>query len=93
LWLDAGHIAQAKRRDAGPQISIGAVARVHQHHATRQPCCTSPAQLLKRDGRLRFEGDLFWHTSFCADAYGPSPTPLADKDDEHVGTVISVPAQ
>jgi hypothetical protein len=65
LWLDAGHIAQAKRRDAGPQISIGAIARVHQHHATRQPCCTSPAQLLKRDGRLRFEGDLFGHTSFA----------------------------
>ena len=37
VWQDTGHIGQCERADAGTQICVTAIARVHQDHAARKP--------------------------------------------------------
>jgi hypothetical protein len=65
LGLDAGYIAQSERGDVGTQIRVCAIAGIHQDHSARQASRACPAQLLKCDRRLGFEGDLLGHTGFA----------------------------
>src|SRR5271168_5516160 len=73
LWLDAGYVAQSERRDVRTQISIGAIAGIHQRHPARQAGRTCPAQLLKCDRRLGFEVDLLGYTCFASTCTVRSP--------------------
>src|ERR1700756_194119 len=65
LWLDAGHIAQAKCGDILAQSCVGAIAGVHQDYAARQARRTGKAQMIKCNCRLGLEGDLFGYTGFA----------------------------
>src|SRR5665647_2287664 len=58
----AGDVAQSQCRDIRTQISLGAIAGVHQDYAARKARLTRPAQLIERDLRLGLEADLFRHT-------------------------------
>src|SRR5512145_640398 len=49
VWQDAGHIAQSERADAGAQVRVAAITRVHQYHAARKAGLAGRLDLLQRD--------------------------------------------
>src|SRR5436190_120360 len=58
---DTGHIGQGESADAGAQVCVAAITRVHQYHAARKACLAGRFDLLKRDVGLGLEADLLRH--------------------------------
>src|SRR6266849_1593419 len=65
LRQDTGDIAQRERADAGAQVCVAAITRVHQHHAARKAGRAGPAQLLDRDLWLGLEADVLRNARFA----------------------------
>ena len=62
---DAGDIAQRQRIDSGAQIGVAAIARVHQHHATRKLGLAGHSDLLQRDLGFGLEADILRHAGLA----------------------------
>ena len=61
LRHDAGDIAQRKRVNAGAQLCVAAIARVHQYHATRKIGLAGRIDLRQRNLGLGLEADILRH--------------------------------
>jgi hypothetical protein len=64
VGADPGDIAQAQRRDLSAQISVVAVAGIHQHHALRQTRFIGRLNLLKGDLGFGLKLDRVGHPRF-----------------------------